>query len=67
MITLATDFAYREPKEDQPDRFEILHAGGRDFAEVIVGECPTSPERTLAVRKIQEAIMWAKASIEVNE
>ncbi len=67
MIDLAREFSYHPPKEGQPERYEEIRAAGRDFAEIVTGECPTSAERTTAIRKIQEAVMWANASIAVNE
>lgn len=67
MIDLARDFTYHPPKEGQPERYDEIRAAGRDFAEIIVGECPTSAERTTAIAKVQEAVMWANASIARNE
>lgn len=67
MIDLARDFTYHAPKEGQPERYQEIRDAGRDFAEIIVGECPTSPEREHAITKIHEAIMWANASIARNE
>jgi hypothetical protein len=67
LIDLAREFTYHPPKEGQAERYEEIRAAGRDFAEIVVGECPTSTERTTAIRKIQEAVMWANASIAVNE
>lgn len=31
--------------------------------DTILGHCPESAERTIAVRKLQEARMWANAAI----
>lgn len=67
MIDLARDFAYHPPKEGQPERYQEIRDAGRDFAEIVVAECPTSAERTTAIGKIQEAIMWANAAIARNE
>lgn len=35
----------------------------RVMYDTILGHCPESAERTLAVRKLQEARMWANAAI----
>lgn len=67
MIDLSNVFAYHPPKEGQPERYQGIRDAGRDFAEIVTGECPTSPERATAIRKIQEAVMWANAAIAVNE
>lgn len=34
--------------------------------DTILGHCPQSAERTIAVRKLQEARMWANAAIALD-
>ena len=34
--------------------------------DTILGHCPESAERTLAIRKLQEARMWANAAIALD-
>lgn len=49
-----------------PDRVPLHKAveGGISTAyDAILASCPESAERTLAVRKLQEARMWANAAI----
>jgi hypothetical protein len=60
-------FTYHPPQEGQPERFQEIRDAGRDLAEIVLAECPSSPERSLAFTKIREAIMWANAAIAVNE
>lgn len=60
-------FTYHAPKGDQAQRYESLRAAARKFAGEVVLLCPDSPERTLALREIQRAVMMANASIALNE
>lgn len=56
-------FTYHKPSGDQPDRYEKLRAKGREFAELINDLCPESREKSLAVTQLEQAVMWANASI----
>ncbi len=60
-------FTYHPPKGDQVDRYEDLRMEALKLAQSINNLCPDSAERTLAIRKLQEAVMWANASIAINE
>jgi len=51
---------------DDPDKiagFQSVNAIAKMCYDVILANCPRSAERTLAVRKLQEARMWANAAI----
>jgi hypothetical protein len=61
------NFKYHAPKEDQPQRYERLRGEGRGMAQLIDELCPDSREKSLAMTKLEEAIMWANASIARNE
>jgi len=60
-------FTYHAPKGDQPARYEALRGKAREFAEVISKTCPDSREKSLALTKLEESVMWANASIARNE
>jgi hypothetical protein len=60
-------FSYHKPHGDQPERYERIRAYAKGLATEIFHLCPESPERTLALRKVQEACMFANASIAINE
>lgn len=53
--------------EEQQDRAQQLRDKGREFAEMALLHCSRSPERTLAIRKIEEAVFWLVAGIARNE
>ena len=60
-------FTYHPPVRDQADRYQLLREAARHFAEAIADYCPPSAERTLAVRDVERACMWANAAIARNE
>lgn len=60
-------YTYHPPTEAQQKRYASINEYTRDLAEWFMNLCPDSPERTLALRKLQEARMWANASIAINE
>ena len=64
---LTETFRYHAPLPQQVERYGKLREGAGLFADQILCACPDSAERTLAVRKVQEAVMWANASIAINE
>lgn len=64
---ITNSFTYHAPKADQPERYETLRANARGLAHLIDELCPDSREKSLAITKLEEAIMWANKSIACNE
>lgn len=60
-------FVYHRPNYEQPARYEAIRAKAKEFAELIAQYCPQSREQSVAFTKVQEAMMWANASIAINE
>lgn len=60
-------FTYHKPFGDQASRYESIRAIAKEFAVHLLDVCPDSPERTVAIQRLQESVMWANASIAVNE
>lgn len=60
-------FTYYPPIKDQHRRYAALTDAFKDLALVIEAACPSSAERTLCIRKLQESRMWANAAIAINE
>jgi hypothetical protein len=60
-------FTYHAPKGTQQKRYEELRAAGRNLAYMVLHDCPDSNERDRALEGIEQAIMWANASIARNE
>lgn len=60
-------FTYHPPKDDQPDRYDNLRRNFLALANIINKYCPDSREKSLAITKLEEAVMWANAAIARNE
>lgn len=60
-------FMYHKPFGSQSERYEALRALAKSLAYRIHRSCPASRERSLALTNLQQAIMWANASIAINE
>ncbi len=61
-------FTYHPPdSNDEIRRYTMLRDAGRKLAQQVMLYTPKSREQSLALTKIEEAIMWANASIARNE
>lgn len=56
-------FTYHPPTEEQRAKYDRINEAAKNFAKVVLTECPNNPDRTAAVRQIREARMVANASI----
>lgn len=65
--TIDNNFRYHPPKGDQQARYEAIRSAGKMLALTIEDYCPDSREKSLAMTKIEEAVMWANASIARGE
>ena len=46
---------------------QLLRGIFKDVASVVAHECPEGREKSLAITKLEEALMWANASVARNE
>lgn len=60
---LANRFTYHPPRPGQPETYQALRDTAHAFALDIVEAAPRSRERSLALTKLEEAVMWANAAI----
>jgi hypothetical protein len=60
-------FTYHKPFGDQPTRYENLRSVAKELATLVEKSCPNSREKSLAITNLQQSIMWANASIAINE
>lgn len=67
MKNLNNIYTYHAPKGDQQERYEDIREKARELAELIERCCPDSREKSLVHTKLEEAVMWANASIARNE
>lgn len=65
--TIIRNFTYHPPKDGQPERYNDLRDAARGLADLVNNMCPDSREKSLALTKLEESIMWANASIARNE
>ena len=59
-------FIYHAPKPGQSEIYQEIRDFAKKFAELIDQRCPDSREKSLAITKIEEAMMWANSSIARN-
>lgn len=60
-------FTYHAPSRTQAHRYETIRDTAKRLAEFLDEACPDSREKSLAFTKLEEAVMWANASIARNE
>lgn len=61
------DFKYHAPNEDKVPRHEAVRDAAKLLALRIMALCPDCRERSIAITKSEEAMMWANAAIARNE
>lgn len=64
---IANTFTYHRPFGNQPLRYEEIRNVAKQLAFTIQEACPESREKSLALTNLQQAVMWANASIAINE
>lgn len=67
MEDLDKRFTYHPPKGDQAERYIAIRLVALEFARDLDEYCPDSREKSLAITHLEEAVMWANASIARNE
>ena len=60
-------YKHHPPKPNQQDRYEDIRHVAKTFATMILDICPNSRERSVALTNLEQAVMWANASIARNE
>jgi hypothetical protein len=63
---IENNFQYHAPKEGQPEKYEALRHKAKELAYMIDELCPTSREKYQAMTDLENAVMWANASIARN-
>lgn len=64
---LENRFTYHPPTGSQPERYQRMRALGKEISAGIIALTPPSREQSLALTRIDEAVMWANAAIARNE
>lgn len=63
---LAELFKYHAPTEEKLPKYASINQAAKNFAEVVLQNCPSSVDRSDAIRKIREARMVANAAVALN-
>lgn len=59
-------FTYHPPKEGQINLYHRIRYEAHLLAEFIDDHCPENREKSIAITKLEEVVMWANASIARN-
>lgn len=63
---IENNFMYHAPKAGQQEKYEAIRAKAKELAYLIDEECPPSREKSLAMTKLDESVMWADAAVARN-
>ena len=63
---LAHIFTYHPPTAADIPAYEGIRGAGQDMASTIAALAPPSRERSIAIQKVREAVMWANAARACN-
>lgn len=63
---IENNFMYHAPNADQQEKYEKIRKQAKELAYLIDEVCPASREKSLAMTKLEESVMWANASIARN-
>ena len=59
-------FTYHPPTPETLPKFAAINQAAKNFAEVVLQNCPGSADRSAAIRLIRDARMTANASVALN-
>lgn len=61
-------FKYHPPKGNQTERYEKIRNAAKEYAKVVLENTPVGfPDTELSIIKLRESVMFANASIAINE
>lgn len=63
---IENNFKYHAPKPGQPEIYQEIRDKAKELAYLIDEKVPNSREKSLAMTKLEEAVMWANAGIARN-
>lgn len=64
---IANRFTYHPPKENQIERYNAIRAQGLKMAESIITLTPPGRERSIALTKLDELVMFMNAAVARGE
>lgn len=60
---IENNFMYHAPREGTANKYTCIRDSAKEFAYLIDGLCPPGREKSLAMTKLEETVMWANAAI----
>jgi hypothetical protein len=63
---LAELFRYHTPTPETLPKFAAINQAAKNFAEIVLQNCPSSADRSATIRLIREARMTANAAVALN-
>jgi len=63
LAALERSMTNHTPSADGIERIEKVREAAKDLGAVIIGDCPDSRERSLALTHLEDAVMWAVKSV----
>jgi len=63
---IKNNFKYHAPDEIQRIKYENIRKYAKEYAHFINENCPDSREKSIAITRLEETVMWANASIARN-
>jgi len=67
MNDLENRFTYHKPNATQANLYTVLRSSALKLAELIDEAVPEGREKSLALTKLEETVMWANAGIARNQ
>jgi hypothetical protein len=64
---IMNDYTYHSPTPEQVIRYNKIREMGKEFALLVITQCPGSREASLALTQIEQAVFFANAAIARNE
>lgn len=61
------DFTYHPPTPAKAEKHQAVRDAAKELAVLVMAVVPASREQSLAMTKIEEAVMWANAGIARHE
>lgn len=63
---VAEFFKYQPPTDFTLPKFAAINQAAKNFAEVILANCPRGSDRVVAIQRIRDARMSANAAVALN-
>lgn len=69
LARIESDFTYHAPlpNRNHVERYQAIRDRAKELALLVADEVPEGREQSLALTKVEEAVMWANAGIARHE